>query len=521
MPTPQSHRGSWMLSRRRRQAWAAVAWLGSLTAAPLFSPGPLPLRETPLTPAERTEAAQLARTHCSACHLFPEPALLERRTWHGGTEPLMRRLLGLDTLDPELSGDRERLETWRRIWDWYFAEAPGTFPGPPPPRIPLTLSRFDPVFLPYRPQHQMVSLLRVDSGRRQLLVGNAMTRTLDLLDASGTLLSSLLVESPPVDIHERPDGWYVPLIWDLAPHTTRRGRLLRVQRDGDTWIRAESALSGLPRPTSVAFGDLDDDGIADWVVSGFGHVDGLVAWWSRGNPTAAPYELLARPGATRVEVADLNHDGRTDVVVQTAQAQEGLYWFENRGASMFAMHAIAEFPPVWGGSGFRLVDWDADGDLDLLVTNGDSGEYLSSPRPYHGIRLYRNLGTRETGAAPRFEEAWFYPLAGAYDVRAADLDGDGDLDIVAIAYFPDFDGRREGSFVVLWNEGGLNFRPESLDAGMSGRWLVMDVGDVDGDGHADIVLGAANRGAFDAPTALRAAWAERGPSLLLLRNRGR
>jgi len=510
------------MERLCRVAWAAFAAVaGSLgaVAVSLLPVGPLPLPSAKPSPELLERGRSLAAVQCARCHRFPEPGLLDRGTWHGGVEPMMRLLLGLGSLDDGDPGSRELAADWRSIWEWYFHEAPLRLEGGGLPPIPLTLDRFDAVFFPYRQTNQMVSLVRVDAARHHLYVGNALSRTLDILDAGGRLLQSIAAPSPPVDWVEGREGAYVPFIWDLAPHTESLGAVMRLGRAGDLLAPGPLVLSGLPRPTSIAVGDLDDDGREDLAVSGFGHVQGALSWW---RATANGFEerrLLERPGATRVAIADLNRDGRPDLVAQMAQAQEGLYWFENRGGGRFEQRVIEEFPPVWGGSGFQLADLDRDGAMDLLVTNGDAGEYRSPPRPYHGIRWYRNVGGSGVGALPRFEMAWHFPLPGAYGARVADFDADGDLDVAAISFFPDYERRREGAFVLLWNEGGVRFRPESLDAGMSGRWLVMDAGDLDGDGDVDIVLGAANRGAFDAPEALKRAWQSRGPAVLLLRNR--
>jgi hypothetical protein len=317
-----------------------------------------------------------------------------------------------------------------------------------------------------------------------------------------------------VDVVERPSGWYVPLVWSLSPHDTAQGRLLRLGRDGDAFVRPVSVISDLPRPVHAAYADLNGDGREDVLTCGFGNVNGAFSWWENtGTGLYAEHVLLDRAGATRCEVADLNGDGRPDVVVQMAQAREGLYWFENLGGGRFEPHVIQEFHPLWGSASFQLVDFNRDGQPDLLVANGDNGEYRSPLKPYHGVRLYLNDGRN------RFREAYFFPMNGAYKALAADFDGDGRLDIAAISYFPDYDGRRAESFVVLFNDGGMNFRARSVDEGMAGRWLVMDVGDLDGDGDPDIVLGAANRVPFKVPKELFAAWEERGPTLMILRNR--
>ena len=92
------------------------------------------------------------------------------------------------------------------------------------------------------------------------------------------------------------------------------------------------------------------------------------------------------------------------------------------------------------------------------MTNGDNADFTTSPtKPYHGIRIYLNRGNL------RFEEAWFFHLNGAYKAIARDFDQDGDLDIAAISFFPDYERSPRESFVYLENQGGLNFTASGLD----------------------------------------------------------
>ena len=72
--------------------------------------------------------------------------------------------------------------------------------------------------------------------------------------------------------------------------------------------------------------------------------------------------------------------------------------------------------------------------------------------------------------------------------------------------------------MYLENKGGFKFDAYSFKDSHSGRWLVMDAQDLDGDGDLDLVLGASDRSPYDVPPAIAEQWEKSGPSLLILKN---
>ena len=96
-----------------------------------------------------------------------------------------------------------------------------------------------------------------------------------------------------------------------------------------------------------------------------------------------------------------------------------------------------------GHSSFELTDFNLDGKPDFVVTSCDNGEYPSPPKHYHGIRVYLNRG------GLKFKQSLSLPLNGAFKALARDYDQDGDTDIAAVSYFPNYKTHRGRASFIL------------------------------------------------------------------------
>jgi hypothetical protein len=260
-------------------------------------------------------------------------------------------------------------------------------------------------------------------------------------------------------------------------------------------------LERLPRTADAQAADFDGDGDLDLVVAayGFRKVGSTLYYENETTDWSAPkftdYTIDARPGTIHVPPVDLNGDGRLDVVALVSQQYEHLLAFLSRGPNRgFRQETIFRGPtPVWGSSGIQVLDFDGDKDLDVLMTNGDSLDDFTI-RPFHGIRLFENRGEFP------FTQHDLAAMPGVHRAQAADMDGDGDLDVVACAFLP---GTQHPQFQNIGRQGDVagltaigwleqvrpgEFRLHSLKRDIPSH-VTLDLADYDGDGDVDLVTG--------------------------------
>jgi hypothetical protein len=219
------------------------------------------------------------------------------------------------------------------------------------------------------------------------------------------------------------------------------------------------------------------------------------------------------PGARKVIVRDLNEDKLADLLVLMSQGDERVVVYYNQGDFNFREEPVLRFPPVYGSSYLEAADFNGDGYLDLLIANGDNGDYSVVHKPYHGVMLFENNGQN------RFRKVWSASLPGASQCKAVDFDQDGDLDIAAISFFPKSDSVSGGSFAYYENKGDYTFIVRSLPGVRDARWLVIETGDFDQDSDVDIFLGAFNYDGLGAKELNLKKWTGKYWAVLVLENK--
>jgi len=483
-------------------------------------------------PASSIDSGEvLAKQYCQSCHAFPEPALLDVKSWEQGVLPNMGPRLGIFNFKwnayPSMRRDRNlpagyypsrpllAPEEWQHIMDYYLAMAPDVMPAQQRPfAIKNDLSLFRISSPAQSKANPTTCYIQVDTSRspHSLLQSDIFRRSVVRYDRNLQPVDSLPSSGPVIDIDLHATPQVVTNIGQLNPTNARLGKLenLLQNQNGHMFLDSVLHIDSLQRPVQSVQVDLNADGKPDELVCEFGHLTGALSWYENlGNNQYTRHVLRPVPGAIKAYVRDYNQDGLPDLIVLFAQGEEGIFLFTNRGHGQFDQKEILRFPPSYGSSYFEMDDFNQDGFPDILYTCGDNADFSQVLKPYHGVYIFLNDGHWN------FSRKYFFPINGCYKAMARDFDGDGDLDLAVISFFADYGTQPEEGFVYLENTGDFIFMPHTMPETQQGRWLTMDVGDLDGDGKPDIFLGNFSVAPGFIKTLIP--W-EAGPSFLYLKN---
>ena len=461
------------------------------------------------------------RAACSSCHAFPTPDLLPRSVWRQQIEH-MSFLVGYL---PEQGGESFPVE---EIVAWYEARAPESLP------FEKALTRDEPGPLRFRRRSVLLGspggpgIATVERVEPSLLPSLAPQIAAPHM-ANGSLHLFSLERGPwwigdaghPARIRSGDvdgDGRIDLVVSDLGnpmPTDDPVGRVLVARNGGDGSFAVATILAQVGRVADAVPIDLDGDGDLDVAAGVFGWLRNGGAFVlhnetpPRGSLRFRPEQVSRRAGA--VAVVPFAEPGRSlGFAVAFAQHHELVSAFQASAAG-FEERVLWRAPhPNWGTSHLSAADLDGDSDLDFLLAHGDTLDDGVAFKPWHGVEWLENRG------AEGFVDRRIGALYGAHAAEAADLDGDGDLDVVACGFLPQVElpvarGDARVDSVVWFERRGAEWIPWAIEINHP-RHTGLAVVDLDGDGRLDVV------------TAINRAWdqtaVEEGPALEVWLNRG-
>jgi hypothetical protein len=500
-------------------------------------PEPSTNQSLPVSPLSGKE---LSIAHCSSCHAYVNPELLPKAAWRDDVLPAMGHRLGIysggfrpDSLfDAGVSGSIVRTanifperpvmaeEDWHKIRQYFIENAPDTIPPPVRKskiRMGLTHFKYRETSFSHRPP--LTTMVKILPDNRGIVYSDGKSRRSILTFLTSDLHEnySIPFQSTPVQVYEKSNEAYVTTAGKgIFPNDAPDGTIQRLERNWPEpkYRPGNIVIRNLQRPVSIAYGDLNRDGLEDMVACEFGNKTGRLSWYDNNGKGGYTKRILReKPGAVTAIIKDANTDGLPDIYVLMAQGDEGVFLYQNQGAGQFLEKRLLTFSPLNGSQYIELADFNKDGFDDIVYVCGDNADLSPILKNYHGIYIFLNDGKS------RFEQSYFYQMNGAYKAIVQDYDLDGDLDIAAISFFPDYPRYPEESFIYLRNMGKLKFQDHSFPETSKGRWMVMDAGDMDADGDVDLVLGSFIYFIPDGDTTgLGKKWLSTSPSVIVLEN---
>ncbi|MCF7797497.1 MAG: FG-GAP-like repeat-containing protein [Lentisphaeria bacterium] len=296
---------------------------------------------------------------------------------------------------------------------------------------------------------------------------------LENLDDRGTY-------GPPIVVHDGADSLITVGIQDMDDDGDRDIYAVLASTSQFVWFENVDGIGRFTAPRTIpainqpvhwaACADLDGDGKTDVLTAGAGSQGGYLTWYKnrdgRGNFSEAQPIAHSPDPFLWVTVGDLNHNGDIDVLAACSGENE-ISWFVNlNGAARFSSAQVIT-NMVAGPTTAVATDLNGDKFVDVLSVSSQDSK-IAWYRNRDGRGVFGNQVTIST------------TVTGAEAVSAADLDADGDLDVLSSS-------TTDGRIVWFENAGGGEFLTENTITNDNARARYVQAADVDSDGDLDIL----------------------------------
>lgn len=225
---------------------------------------------------------------------------------------------------------------------------------------------------------------------------------------------------------------------------------------------------------SIYVADVDSDGDLDVLSASYS--DYRIRWHENIGANFSTLHVLSSTakGATCVFAADVDGDGSTDVL-SASIVRDKVVWYDCEAGGASTAHVIS--PVAAKVRTIDVVDVNADGVMDVVSASNNVGKIAWYEGNGDGSYTFHTIAVSETSTSDTF--------AADTDAFTADVDGDGDVDVISASR----------GLKLCWheNDGAGNFTTHQISSASS---ILVCAADLDGDGDMDIVSGARGSNAY-------------------------
>ncbi len=231
----------------------------------------------------------------------------------------------------------------------------------------------------------------------------------------------------------------------------------------------ESVISSSTYGGACSVYAIDLDGDEDMDVLSASYGENKIAWYQNdGSGNFGSEQIISDNAecAYSVYATDIDGDGDMDVLSASA-CDDKIAWYQNNGSGDFGSEQIIS-DDADGANSVYAADIDGDGDMDVLSASSNDNK----------ITWYKNDGY---ASFPYTEQTLNTSADHACSVYATDLDGDGDIDVLSASKY-------ESRIAWYKNNNGLGaFIPEISISNLANYASSVYAADIDGDGNMDVL----------------------------------